>query len=43
MYKKILVAIDDSETSRSALSEAMHIAKTSNAKLLSRTSLMKPF
>ena len=33
MYKKILVAIDDSETSRSALREAMHIAKTSNAKL----------
>jgi len=34
MYKKILVAIDDSETSRSALREAMHIAKTSNAKLV---------
>ena len=33
MYKKILVAIDDSETSRSALAEALHIAKTSNAKL----------
>ena len=33
MYKKILVAIDDSETSRSALREALHIAKTSNAKL----------
>lgn len=33
MYKNILVAIDDSETSRSALSEALHIAKTSNAKL----------
>lgn len=33
MYKKILVAIDDSETSRSALAEALHIARTSNAKL----------
>jgi nucleotide-binding universal stress UspA family protein len=33
MYKKILVAIDDSQTSRGALKEAMHIAKTSNAKL----------
>lgn len=33
MYKNILVAIDDSETSRSALVEAMHIAKTSQAKL----------
>ena len=33
MYKKILVAIDDSETSRSALKEALHIARTSNAKL----------
>ena len=33
MYKKILVAIDDSETSTSALTEALHIARTSNAKL----------
>ena len=33
MYKKILVAIDDSETSRSALREAFLIAKNSNAKL----------
>lgn len=33
MYKKILVAIDDSATSRSALAEALHIAKCSNAKL----------
>ena len=33
MYKKILVAIDDSETSRSALREALHIARSSNAKL----------
>jgi nucleotide-binding universal stress UspA family protein len=33
MYKKILVAIDDSETSRSALAEALHIARTSSAKL----------
>jgi len=33
MYKKILVAIDDSETSRSALAEALHIARTSKAKL----------
>ena len=33
MYKNILVAIDDSETSRCALAEAKHIAKTSQAKL----------
>ena len=33
MYKKILVAIDDSATSRIALAEAIHIARTSNAKL----------
>ena len=33
MYKKIMVAIDDSETSSSALREALHIARTSNAKL----------
>lgn len=33
MYKNILVAIDDSDTSRSALDEALHIARTSNAKL----------
>lgn len=33
MYKNILVAIDDSETSRGALKEAMHIAKSSQAKL----------
>jgi len=33
MYKNILVAIDDSETSRSALAEAKHIAKASQAKL----------
>ncbi|NTV72310.1 MAG: universal stress protein [Azonexaceae bacterium] len=33
MYKNILVAIDDSETSRCALKEATHIAKTSQAKL----------
>jgi nucleotide-binding universal stress UspA family protein len=33
MYKNILVAIDDSETSRCALKEALHIAKTSDAKL----------
>ncbi|MBS1140714.1 MAG: universal stress protein [Proteobacteria bacterium] len=33
MYKKILVAIDDSDTSRCALAEALHIAKCSNAKL----------
>jgi nucleotide-binding universal stress UspA family protein len=33
MYKNILVAIDDSETSRSALKEALLIARTSNAKL----------
>ena len=33
MYKNILVAIDDSETSRCALIEAIHIARCSNAKL----------
>lgn len=33
MYKNILVAIDDSETSRCALAEAKHIARTSQAKL----------
>jgi nucleotide-binding universal stress UspA family protein len=33
MYKKILVAIDDSATSRCALTEALHIARTSGAKL----------
>jgi nucleotide-binding universal stress UspA family protein len=33
MYKKILVAIDDSETSRCALEEAKHLARTHGAKL----------
>jgi nucleotide-binding universal stress UspA family protein len=33
MYKNILVAIDDSETSRCALAEAKHIAKTSQPAL----------
>lgn len=33
MYKNILLAIDDSETSRCALAEALDIAKGSNAKL----------
>lgn len=33
MYKNILVAIDDSATSRCALKEALHIARTSQAKL----------
>ena len=33
MYKKIMVAIDDSATSQSALAEALHIARTSNAKI----------
>ncbi|MCG2577851.1 universal stress protein [Dechloromonas sp. XY25] len=33
MYQNILVAIDDSETSRCALAEAKHIARTSQAKL----------
>ena len=33
MYKKIMVAIDDSQTSQSALAEAIHIARTSEAKL----------
>ncbi len=33
MYKNILVAIDDSETSRCALKEALHIAMTSQARL----------
>jgi nucleotide-binding universal stress UspA family protein len=33
MYKKIMVAIDDSDTSQCALAEAIHIARTSSAKL----------
>lgn len=33
MYKKVLVAVDDSETSRCALVEAASIARSSNAKL----------
>ena len=33
MYKKILVAIDDSDTSRCALAEALHLARSSKAKL----------
>lgn len=33
MYKNIMVAIDDSETSHCALNEALHIARTSSAKL----------
>ena len=33
MYKNILIAIDDSETSRCALDEAINIAKATNAKL----------
>lgn len=33
MYKNVMVAIDDSETSRCALAEALHIARTSNARL----------
>ncbi|NHC05739.1 universal stress protein [Azonexus fungiphilus] len=33
MYKNILVAIDDSDTSRCALNEALHIARSSKAKL----------
>lgn len=33
MYKNILVAIDDSDTSRDALKEAVHIARSSGAKL----------
>ena len=33
MYKKILVAIDDSETSRCALAEAQHLARTHGARL----------
>lgn len=33
MYKKIMVAIDDSETSRCALAEALHLARTSDATL----------
>lgn len=33
MYRNILVAIDDSETSRCALDEAINIARATNAKL----------
>ena len=33
MYKNIMVAIDDSETSRCALNEALQIARAANAKL----------
>jgi len=33
MYKKIMVAIDDSETSRCALAEALHLARISDARL----------
>jgi len=33
MYKKIMVAIDDSETSQCALAEALHLARTSDARL----------
>jgi nucleotide-binding universal stress UspA family protein len=33
MYKNVLVAVDDSETSRCALREAIAIARTSQAKL----------
>jgi nucleotide-binding universal stress UspA family protein len=33
MYKKVLVAIDDSDTSRCALTEALNIARSSNAKV----------
>lgn len=33
MYKKILVAIDDSDTSRCALEEAKHLARTHGARL----------
>ncbi|MDD2884272.1 MAG: universal stress protein [Dechloromonas sp.] len=34
MYKTIMVAIDDSDTSQCALEEALHLARTSDAKLL---------
>jgi nucleotide-binding universal stress UspA family protein len=33
MYKKIIVAVDDSETSRCALAEAVNIAKATDARL----------
>ena len=33
MYKNILVAIDDSDTSRCALDEALHLARCSDARL----------
>jgi nucleotide-binding universal stress UspA family protein len=34
MYKKIMVAIDDSDTSQCALDEALHLARTSDAQLI---------
>ncbi len=34
MYKKIMVAIDDSDTSQCALEEALHLARTSDARLI---------
>ena len=33
MYQKIIVAVDDSETSRCALAEAINIARAANAQL----------
>ena len=33
MYKKIIVAVDDSETSRCALAEAINIARATDARL----------
>ena len=33
MYQKIIVAVDDSETSRCALAEAINIARAANARL----------
>ena len=42
MYRNILVAIDDSETSRCALDEAINITRATGAKPVSYTHLTLP-